>query len=266
MARARAVSVWLVSAAVGACGARTELEVGVPRDGEGGGGAGTTAQGSGGDGGSGGAPPVCVPVTLPSLEGRVRDTSPLNPDFEGPFLGDDRGIVLSTLARDGAPVYAGVDGNPSTHGADAFHAWFHDVDSLNLGEPFTMPLVPLGASVAFVSDAFFPIDDRLLGNEGREHNYHFTLQLQGRFQHTGGERLRFAGDDDLFVFVNRQLVLDLGGVHSTESGEVDVDTLAETLGLQIGNDYALDLFFAERHTTGSTFHLVLDGFLFCEAP
>jgi fibro-slime domain-containing protein len=265
MRRHAALLVGLVIAS--ACGARTELEVGAgPSSVQGTGGAATGGGGSGagGDGGGGAVP--CIPVELPSLVGRVRDQTPANPDFEGAFLGDDRGIVLSELGPDRTPVYAGAAGHPSTHGGDAFFAWFHDVDGVNLGKDFTLPLVPAGSAVAFVSDEFFPIDGDLLGNEGRPHNFHFTLAVGARFTHTGGERLTFAGDDDLFVFMNERLVLDLGGVHSTESGQVEVDALAPSLGLEVGADYALDLFFAERHTTGSTFHLTLEGFRFCEAP
>jgi fibro-slime domain-containing protein len=60
-----------------------------------------------------------------------------------------------------------------------------------------------------------------------------------------------------------RLVLDLGGVHATEDGEVRVDEAAQSLGLVRSERYALDLFFAERQTTGSTFRLHLTGFSFC---
>jgi fibro-slime domain-containing protein len=60
-------------------------------------------------------------------------------------------------------------------------------------------------------------------------------------------------------------VLDLGGVHATESGSVDLDERAEELGLELGRDHALDLFYAERHTDGSTFHLRLFDFEACAA-
>ena len=61
----------------------------------------------------------------------------------------------------------------------------------------------------------------------------------------------FDGDDDLWVFINDELVVDLGGVHPAVSGSVDLDTL----GLTIGETYDFDLFFAERHTTQSNFRI-----------
>jgi fibro-slime domain-containing protein len=118
--------------------------------------------------------------------------------------------------------------------------------------------------LSFQSDEFFPIDDELLGNEGRPHNYHFTIQLKTTFIRNGGELISFTGDDDMFVFVNRVLALDLGGVHSPESGFVDVDAIADEIGVAAGETYDVDLFFAERHTTGSTFGLVLSSFELCE--
>jgi len=57
------------------------------------------------------------------------------------------------------------------------------------------------------------------------------------------------------VFINRQLAINLGGVHAMEMGTVTLDYAAAALGLLKGERYQLDIFFAERHTSQSTFRI-----------
>lgn len=188
------------------------------------------------------------------LTGTIRDFNDTHPDFED-GLGVDPGIVLSTLGLDGKPVYAGLAGNPTTHGEAAFDQWYNDVPGVNLAAPLTIMLdntITADPDVfTFADSSFFPIDDMLLGNQGRAHNFHFTYELHTEFTYTGGETFTFTGDDDLWVFIDDTLVIDLGGVHAAISGSVDLDTL----GLTLGETYDFDLFFAERHTTASNFRI-----------
>ena len=51
-------------------------------------------------------------------------------------------------------------------------------------------------------------------------DYGFTSELRYFFQYKGGERLTFTGDDDVWVYVNGKLAVDLGGLHSQLSGQV----------------------------------------------
>jgi fibro-slime domain-containing protein len=108
----------------------------------------------------------------------------------------------------------------------------------------------VGGGIYGYSDGdFFPIDDQLFGNQGRSHNYHFTLELHSQFTYEPGQVFSFTGDDDVFVYINDKLGVDLGGVHSAQTGSVDLDTL----GLTPDQTYNFDLFFAERHTVASSF-------------
>src|SRR5262249_26238863 len=52
-----------------------------------------------------------------------------------------------------------------------------------------------------------------------------------------------------------------GGIHVAESGSVTLDTAtAQSLGLEDGKMYSIDMFQAERHTFASTYKLTLSGF------
>jgi fibro-slime domain-containing protein len=80
------------------------------------------------------------------------------------------------------------------------------------------------------------------------------------FQYRGGESLTFSGDDDVWIFVNRRLALDLGGMHTRLERTLTLDQSAAALGLTVGKLYEIALFQAERHSTGSNFKLTLTGF------
>ena len=180
------------------------------------------------------------------------------PDFELDLFGtnDDRDIVSPELGSDEKPVYAGHPTTPTTSGVQNFNEWYRDVPGINASMTISLPLTTTASAPDFFvynNLSFFPIDNQLFGNDGLSHNYHFTLEIHTSFSYRGGEIFSFSGDDDTWVFVNRSLGINLGGIHSTESATIDLDASASALGLIEGERYNLDIFFAERHTTGSTF-------------
>ncbi len=190
-----------------------------------------------------------------ALVATVRDFSVAHPDFEY-TIGVDPGIVQFMLGPDQKPVYAGNPTTPTTTGQANFDQWYRDVPGVNVPFEIELPLTEVGDGLyRYENPAFFPIDNQGFGNEGNPHNYHFTLELHTEFTYEGGEVFSFTGDDDLFTFVNGRLGIDLGGVHGPLNGEIDMDAMAATLGIVVGETYTLDFFFAERHTTESNFRI-----------
>ena len=185
---------------------------------------------------------------------------PRHPDFEG-ATGSLKGIVQDMLGADSKPVYAPAGATRVTAGPTEFDQWYRDVAGVNVRiDGITLPLTPSATNPAlfgFNNQAFFPINGMGFdeGMPATTNNFHFTTEIHIEFPYRGGEVLTFEGDDDLFLFINGHLAIDLGGVHSAQQGMVDLDAQAGAFGIQLGQTYRMDIFHAERHTVESHFRL-----------
>ena len=104
--------------------------------------------------------------------------------------------------------------------------------------------------------------NNIRNNSSVTNNFGYTLESSGKFIYHKDQNLyfKFNGDDDVYLFINRKLALDLGGTHSAVSGEIYLEntceqdsskTWAEYLGLEEGKMYDFNFFYMERHTEGS---------------
>jgi fibro-slime domain-containing protein len=150
-------------------------------------------------------------------------------------------------------VVGKVDGNPLFFPIDA------DPFSADQLEAAQVPSVPAGL---YDATGTWPWDVDAAGNK-RMHNFSFTSEVRYWFLYdkTKSYTLDFTGDDDVWVFINKQLAVDLGGVHTPVSGSVTLSAAtASTLNLSDGKVYEIAVFQTERQTTGSTYKLTLNGF------
>lgn len=153
------------------------------------------------------------------------------------------------------PVYTGTSGK-----YDITYKAGYDTAFKNIVISDSLPFIHTGDSIYQFersgingTEEFFWIDKKGFGNEpaGYKHNYSFTMELHTFFTFKKGLQFDFLGDDDVWAFVNNRLVLDLGGIHISQSSTIEMDSIGRVLGLVEGEVYPFDFFYAERHVTKS---------------
>ncbi|PRP78519.1 periplasmic protein TonB links inner and outer membranes-like protein, partial [Planoprotostelium fungivorum] len=169
-------------------------------------------------------------------------------DFGRVYSGNDPdpGIVQNTLDKDNKPQF-----NPNYRGRSIidpteFPQWFRTTPNFNF--PIIQNLTFFNCDPKVKDNrwndqtgvGYWPLDNRGWGDwwnlpvSRTDHNFGFTMEIATRFVYRGGEIFTFNGDDDLWIFINNKLVVDLGGVHNGLQRTINLEKPAQHEALPRG--------------------------------
>ncbi len=172
------------------------------------------------------------------------------------------GLVLQELGKDKKPVYNESLRSSAVTSKETFDDWFNTKAGINREYQRTITFSLQNNSTdgykwEFYNDCFFPIDGvrGLPDCNETNHNRCFTVETVFYLQCKNGESINIytESDDDLWLFINGNLAIDLGGCHSPKHKEISF--LPEDYEAQTGDYLEVRLFKAERCGDGSVMNL-----------
>ncbi|QQS06175.1 MAG: fibro-slime domain-containing protein [Fibrobacterota bacterium] len=206
---------------------------------------------------------------------RGQDTSLYFPFSHKTSTGPVPGLLAHRLDQKGRPVWTGkaicdlqMDSTrPCESPLNAPDRWFRARPEKNAQFSFALNMQEFdGDSLGFVDDFFFPLDtfrtlpvsansnpffDQQLGLDLESHNFGFCLELHGKVQSKTGGKFSVTGDDDTWVFVDSQLVVDMGGTHPAQTQSIPLEPRSGGIGTFV----SLDIFHCDRQSNESVFAL-----------
>ena len=164
-------------------------------------------------------------------------------------------------------------------GMDAKHVYYlaANEESYTTLHPF-LPITEHNNTEHETKSPYFYDDgasqDAEYGETYHERDFNYVMKSDGKFVYRDEDNLffEFEGDDDVYMFINGQLVLDIGGIHGITKVSINIDDYVEeakknkalaeaknltpsdrdiALALEEGQEYSFEFFYMERHGFGA---------------
>ncbi|MBS7276407.1 MAG: fibro-slime domain-containing protein [Eubacteriales bacterium] len=170
-------------------------------------------------------------------------TMPIN----GMYVDKYKSLVL---VSDGNGVYSLNAKNALRYGDTTIYEDDTSTDNTykndkNVEEKHFYPLDGLGYDAP---DYFGDTTDMTTGRNGN-----FAMVSEAQFVYNPNQYFTFSGDDDVYLYINGVLALDLGGAHGVCTKTVKLSDVAEKCGLTPGEVADFKFFYMERNSSASNF-------------
>ena len=215
--------------------------------------------------------------------------------FDGGFTTGDASTVTDTQASQDAykqtsqssVQYSSFkdngDGTISLGPVKSKDQYWYETNASTTQYPF-LPVKNATGTYAGETQTYYFVEDGVRGHSQYgstyvDRNYNYVMASNGEFVFHEEDNLffQFEGDDDVYLFLNNELVLDIGGAHGISTVEFDVNDYVEwakgvlanpsaytekdiaranALNFEDGEIVSFDFYYMERHGTGANCRIV----------
>lgn len=206
-----------------------------------------------------------VPIIVRDFIGYDRPVDPSltaykHPDFDNRphSTGILLGLLEETLDKDKKPVFNdNIDPRKLyIESKETFAQWFRTIEGVNkeVRKTITFESINDSSEYEFIDEWFLPINGEGFGDffdENDPRNYNFTVEATFYLLCKENTPIVFtcSSDDDLWLFVNNKLALNLGGLHSFERITETINP--EDFNAKPGDYMEIKVFKAERCPIGT---------------
>ena len=193
----------------------------------------------------------------------------------------ETGLTEPVLNDQFLPVAIGGELLPNRGLASGFSRWFSAEDGKSKSYAGTIALNYDAdtASFSYESESFYPLNEiaipaESVNEDGNNHLFTLNLGVPVQILMDGKEEFAITADDDTWVYIGSELVIDMGGVHNATTGRLKILENGEVYTAINEEDFAYSgvrvyrdsgtvvrIFHADRNSSESVFKIKFSNML-----